>query len=390
MFNFTSEKVSMLLIIWVILSPIVALIAKAKRRSFGNWLLASILLNPIITFVVIIFMPGRSKQCPVCKEKNHPDASKCRFCNAEFSPKTIILNSSGSTKNEPQPNVISNQAIKDSVSEKKESNRGIRIGVIIFLVVLGAIVFVISSFSVSKEELNKMSNCPIVYQTQVGPATTGASFDDLLRHPDVEVLKIGSLLYVSLEDIHVICYLVKFVTEDEDVEAIMIGDDQFGNMDLLLTKIKQLNKESTENINTKTPMKSSFDTGELEKNGETMARIKDKGMEYLKDGAWDKAANEFGKIIRSNPRDFEAYHLRGVSYTHINFDKAIEDFNKAIEIDPSISEGFHGRALAYQIKGDYARAIEDSTRAIEINPNDFFFKVDPGFFVVGNQQLAFG
>lgn len=315
-------------------------------------------------------MPKLSKQCPACKEKIHPAAAKCRFCNAEFSSKTIISNSSGLTKSELQPNVISNQDIKSSAAEKKESSVGVGVGVIILLVVLGAIFFIVSSFSMSKEELNKMSNYPIVYQTQVGPASTGASFADLLGHSDVKVVKIGSLLYVSLEDIHVICYSVKFVTENGDVEAIMIGDDQFGNMDLLLTKIKQLNKKTVESNKTTTPVLSStFDDGNLGKNIQTMASIKDRGMKYLKDGAWDKAANEFGKIIINNPRDFEAYHLQGICYTHINVDVAITFFTKSIEINPNFAEAHYSLGAMYLRKGDLNQAVEEASYALRINSN---------------------
>ena len=115
--------------------------------------------------------------------------------------------------------------------------------------------------------------------------------------------------------------------------------------------------------------KPSFDAWNSGNSKETMASIKDKGMEYLKNDAWDKAANEFGKIIRSNPRDFEAYHLRGVSYTHINFDKAIEDFNKAIEINPNFAEAYCGLSAAHYQKGDLNQAVEDATHALRINSN---------------------
>lgn len=140
-----------------------------------------------------------------------------------------------------QPDAIVHEGVKYTRVEKKKSKIGLILGIIV-VGILGLVVF--SGYSsLSKEDLNKMRDYPILYQTQVGPATTGITFGDLLGHPEVEVSKVGSLLYVSLDGIQVTCNLVKYVTEDGDVEVIMIGDDQFGNIETLTTKIAQLNKK---------------------------------------------------------------------------------------------------------------------------------------------------
>ncbi|MDP8204994.1 MAG: hypothetical protein P9L95_10735 [Candidatus Tenebribacter mawsonii] len=186
--------------------------------SAGGWFCVTLLLW-IVAFP--LYLINRKKLIEKCKGKG------------------IVKD--GVEYKETQPNTIVQDGVKYTRVEKKKSKIRIVLGIIV-VVILGLIV--LASFSsLSKENLNKMRDYPILYQTQVGPTTTGITFGELLGHPDVKVRKVGSLLYVSLEDIQVTCNLVKIVTENGDVEVIMIGNNQFGNIDVLLKKIAQLNKK---------------------------------------------------------------------------------------------------------------------------------------------------
>lgn len=162
------------------------------------------------------------KKCPFCAEEIQDDAIKCKHC------KELLV-----TSKDPQ--------ILEQRPKKKMGGWQV-FGVVVLVVIIGLGIWG-SLSTVSQDELNKMKNYPILYQTQVGPATTGLIFGELLTNQDVRVNKLGSFIYVSLGDIQVICNLVKIVTEQGDIEVLMLSDDQFGKMQLLLTKIAQLSNK---------------------------------------------------------------------------------------------------------------------------------------------------
>ncbi len=83
------------------------------------------------------------------------------------------------------------------------------------------------------------------------------------------------------------------------------------------------------------------------------------------------ALDDLNRAIDMNPRNAEAYCLRGFikSRSCVKGEKqAIEDFNRAIEIDPVYAEAYCNRGDAKVFHGDYKKAIEDLTRAVELDP----------------------
>ena len=67
----------------------------------------------------------------------------------------------------------------------------------------------------------------------------------------------------------------------------------------------------------------------------------------------------------------KAFNDRGEAYAREGaYDRAIQDFDQAIELDPKNAEGFHARGRLYLCHGDYDQAVQDFDRAIKLNPGD--------------------
>ena len=95
----------------------------------------------------------------------------------------------------------------------------------------------------------------------------------------------------------------------------------------------------------------------------------ERGNAFLKSKRYGDAIKAFSEIIRTNPRDADAYNNRGVVWHHKgDDDRAIADYTKALDIDPLFSNAYNNRGVAWFHKGDDDRAIADYTEAVEINP----------------------
>jgi hypothetical protein len=81
-----------LLIPWVILSMVVAIYASRKGRSFIFWTIASVLISPLLAFLLVAAGRDRSvsnrthRRCPACKEMILYEASVCKWCRTEVEP----------------------------------------------------------------------------------------------------------------------------------------------------------------------------------------------------------------------------------------------------------------------------------------------------------------
>ncbi|GHV86606.1 hypothetical protein AGMMS50230_22140 [Spirochaetia bacterium] len=81
-------------------------------------------------------------------------------------------------------------------------------------------------------------------------------------------------------------------------------------------------------------------------------------------GQFDKAIEDFTKVIRLNPKAAVSYFNRGLMYSiKGDFNRAIADFNQAIKLDPNNAVPYYNRGLVYRAKGDNSRAITDYNKA---------------------------
>jgi len=151
--------------------------------------------------------------------------------------------------------------------------------------------------------------------------------------------------------------------------------------------------------------------------GQTAGDYVRRGMDFVNQREFDKAIQEFTRVIQLEPNNVQAYAWRGIAYrdkdnpdldraiadltqalrlspsksieeslamaynkralvyfNNENFDKAIADYTEAIRLDPenrvTNEIKYNNRGLAYYYKGDLARAIADLEMAVRINPNN--------------------
>jgi hypothetical protein len=79
----------MFIIGWIGFSVLAAWFASTKRRGGIAWFFLSLIISPLITFIVLAALGiprGEMKKCLKCAEDVKAEAEICRFCGYEFSP----------------------------------------------------------------------------------------------------------------------------------------------------------------------------------------------------------------------------------------------------------------------------------------------------------------
>ena len=93
------------LVMWVILCGLVAVYASGRGRSAFGWFVLSVVLSPLICFLILLALANLKAQtpalafaggdaysadthvrCPDCRELVRKDACKCRHCGAALIP----------------------------------------------------------------------------------------------------------------------------------------------------------------------------------------------------------------------------------------------------------------------------------------------------------------
>jgi len=83
-----------------------------------------------------------------------------------------------------------------------------------------------------------------------------------------------------------------------------------------------------------------------------------------------KAADYWGRAIRSKQNTAEAYNNRGLAYHELKqYDKAIKDYNQAIRLAPAQVAAYNNRGNSYYEIDEYQLALADFNQGLKRKPD---------------------
>jgi len=86
---------------------------------------------------------------------------------------------------------------------------------------------------------------------------------------------------------------------------------------------------------------------------------------------YDKALEEYARVIEIDPEYVVAFNNRGLIYISLGeHDNALEEYARCIDLDPEYRIVYYNRALLYSDLGEYDKALEDYARCVEIDPKE--------------------
>jgi lipoprotein NlpI len=109
----------------------------------------------------------------------------------------------------------------------------------------------------------------------------------------------------------------------------------------------------------------------IELRPDTSKAFYNRAIAYHKKGEFDRAIQDFDRVVQLTPDYAPAFRNRGNAYRGaLAFDQAIQNYNEAIRLSPEYAVAFSNRGVAYLNKGMYDRAIQDFDQAIRLKPDD--------------------
>lgn len=89
---------------------------------------------------------------------------------------------------------------------------------------------------------------------------------------------------------------------------------------------------------------------------------------FMQGRLFDKAVEEYTKVLNKYPKDPYALYKRGVAYLYTNnFDASISDFTQAINYNGDDADSYNNRGLALSYKGEIEAALKDFDKAIKLD-----------------------
>ncbi|MFC1811631.1 tetratricopeptide repeat protein [Thermodesulfobacteriota bacterium] len=142
--------------------------------------------------------------------------------------------------------------------------------------------------------------------------------------------------------------------------------------------------------------KIEYYTKALQLNPDLTEAYEGRGIEHFFQRRFDKAIQDYNRVIASKPSDANAFLMRGAAYlkqekgggyrtefknlvshytkrrrfeTNEMLDRGIDDLNNAIQLNPDLASAYSYRAEAYRLKGMLEAALHDAAMAIRLGGN---------------------
>jgi tetratricopeptide (TPR) repeat protein len=116
-----------------------------------------------------------------------------------------------------------------------------------------------------------------------------------------------------------------------------------------------------------------------------------RGSAYLQIGAWERAEQDYSRVLQSKPDHARAYLGRAVARMNAgDLDGALTDVNESLRVDPESSDAYTIRSFVYGRRGELEQAIADTNELIRRNPADVDAYRSRGLqlLLCGNQEQA--
>ncbi|MBR5856850.1 MAG: tetratricopeptide repeat protein [Bacteroidales bacterium] len=95
-----------------------------------------------------------------------------------------------------------------------------------------------------------------------------------------------------------------------------------------------------------------------------------RGRQFLIDGKYANAIDNFNTLVHLDSTLFEAYYFRGIAkYNLGDFIGAERDFDKALKKNPIYTPAYHYRAITLSRTGKYDLALKDLAEAVDLRPS---------------------
>lgn len=102
---------------------------------------------------------------------------------------------------------------------------------------------------------------------------------------------------------------------------------------------------------------------------QSFEQMMDVGFEKYEGGDCAGAIEAYNQALQQEPKNAEAYYLRGVCKSLQEDNKeAVLDFDQAIKLNPEYAEAYFEKAFSLYILKENNQAIQFYTKALEIEP----------------------
>ncbi|MDZ7374170.1 MAG: SpoIIE family protein phosphatase [candidate division KSB1 bacterium] len=116
-----------------------------------------------------------------------------------------------------------------------------------------------------------------------------------------------------------------------------------------------------------------------------------RGLHFYKRKEYEKAIEEFRRVVQSHPGDKEAWNILGNAYYRAGLlDEALRAYERVKELDPLDPDPYENMGVIFANRGHYARAIEEWQNILRMDPSrkDILYHIQKAKRLMARQGRA--